>query len=59
MEPGELTQLSISDNAGLQALPGWEGLGALTQLTISDNAGLQALPGWEGLGVADPAHDLQ
>jgi hypothetical protein len=50
IEPGELTQLSISDNDGLQALPGWEGLGSLTQLSISDNDGLQALPGWEGLG---------
>ena len=35
IEPGELTQLSISDNDGLQALPGWEGLGSLTQLSIS------------------------
>jgi hypothetical protein len=43
IEPDELSQLSIGNNSGLQALPAWNGLGALTQLSIFNNAGLQAI----------------
>jgi hypothetical protein len=49
IEPRELTQLTISSNESLQALPAWDGLGALTQLSISRNESLQALPAWDGL----------
>ena len=51
IEPDEITQLSIENNDGLQALPAWDGLGALTQLWIENNDGLQALPEWDGLGA--------
>ncbi len=51
IEPEKLTQLTISANENLQALPAWAGLGALTQLTIYGNGSLQALPAWAGLGA--------
>ncbi len=50
IEPAELTQLEISGNRRLQALPAWAGLEKLTQLSISGNDTLQALPAsWAGL----------
>ena len=49
VEPGEITQLMISDNPALERIEGLGGLGALTQLTIASNDALQRIEVQAGL----------